>query len=147
MDEKATTEIAKAIAADCLAMRVRFVNRVITNLYERALKPLDIKISQASILVLLSVRGPSSPAEVGRTLHMEKSTVSRNVGRMQKKGWLQVTGTDDSPLQVIQVTPKGRKLLAACHSGWTKAQDAARQLLGREGVASVHKLYNTLHTK
>lgn len=144
MDEKETTERAKAIAADCIALRVRFVSRVITGLYERALKPLDIKIGQASVLVLLSVRGESSPADVGRLLRMEKSTVSRNVGRMRKKGWIEVTSRDDRLSQVLTVTPKGRELLAAFHGEWTKAQDAARKLLGEEGVHSVRTLYDTL---
>jgi DNA-binding MarR family transcriptional regulator len=144
IDEKETTEIAKVIAADCIGLRVRFVNRVITGLYERALKPLDIKISQASILVLLSVRGESSPADIGRILHMEKSTVSRNVGRMRKKNWLEVKSRDDGLPQSIKITPKGRELLHAFHAEWMKAQKAACELLGEEGVGSVHKLYDTL---
>jgi DNA-binding MarR family transcriptional regulator len=147
MDKKQTAETAKAIATDCIAIRVRFVNRVITNLYERALKPLDIKISQASILVLLSVRDESSPTDIGRILQMEKSTVSRNVGRMRKKGWLEVTNREEGLLQSIKVTPKGRKLLAAFHAKWATAQKAAGELLGEEGVHSVRKLYETLRQR
>ena len=142
MDEKETTEIAKAIAADCIAVRVRFVNRVITGLYERPLKPFDIKTSQMAMLVMLSVRGESTPAEIGRALRMEKSTVSRNVGRMRKKGWLEVTNRDNG--QVIRVTPKGTVLLSALYGEWAKAQGHARDLLGEEGVASVRELYDTL---
>jgi DNA-binding MarR family transcriptional regulator len=144
VDEKETTEIANLIAADCIGLRVRFVNRVITGLYERALKPLDVKISQASILVLLSVRGESSPADIGRILQMEKSTVSRNVSRMRKKNWLEVTSREDGQPQAINVTPKGRELIHAFHAQWTKAQKAASELLGQEGVHSVRKLYDTL---
>jgi DNA-binding MarR family transcriptional regulator len=150
MDGKETTEIAKEIAADCIAIRVRFVNRVITGLYERALKPFDIKTSQMAMLVLLSVRGESSPTDVGRILQLEKSTVSRNIGRMRKKGWLEVTNLQGYPRQrvalsqVIRVTPKGARLLATLHGEWAKAQDAARKLLGEEGLSSVRELYDTL---
>ena len=144
MDHKKTTKIAKAIAADCIAIRVRFVSRVINGLYERALKPFDIKTSQMAMLVLLSVRGKSRPADVGRILQMEKSTVSRNVGRMRKKGWLEVTNPGDRLSQAIKVTPKGAKMLAALHAEWANAQKAARGLLGEEGVRSVGKLYETL---
>jgi DNA-binding MarR family transcriptional regulator len=147
MDERETTKIAKTIATDCVAIRVRFVSRVITNLYERALKPLDIKISQVTILVLLSVRGESSPGDIGRILQMEKSTVSRNVGRMRKKGWLEITNRDGRLSQVVTVTPKGRKLLTAFHAKWAKAQKAACELLGEEGVSSVRKLYDTLRDR
>lgn len=150
MDSKETTEIAKEIAADCIAIRVRFVSRVITGLYERALKPFDIKTSQMAMLVLLSVRGESSPTDVGRILRMEKSTVSRNIGRMREKGWLEVTKPAGHPRervalsQVIRITPKGAGLLAALHGEWAKAQDAARTLLGEEGLSSVRGLYDSL---
>jgi DNA-binding MarR family transcriptional regulator len=144
MDENETTEIAKTIASDCIAIRVRFVSRVITKVYERALKPLDIKTSQMAMLVMLSVRGESSPADACKILQMDKSTVSRNVGRMRKKGWLEVTNMDDRPSQVIKVTPKGRNLLAALRVEWARAQEAARELLGEEGVSSVRKLYDAV---
>ncbi len=147
MDERETTKIAKAIATDCIAIRVRFVNRVITGLYERALKPFDIKTSQMAMLVLLSVRGESGPTDIGKILQMEKSTVSRNVGRMRKKGWLEVTKSDDRLSQAIKVTPKGAEVLAALHAEWAKAQKAARGLLGEEGVRSVGKLYDTLRDR
>ena len=147
MGEKETLEIARAIADDCIALRVRFVSRVITRLYERALKPFDIKAGQMAMLVLLSLRGESSPADAGRLLQMDKSTVSRNVARMRKKGWVEVASAGDGLSQEIKVTPKGRNLLAAVRAQWVKAQDAARELLGEEGVSSVRMLYDRLKDK
>jgi DNA-binding MarR family transcriptional regulator len=144
MNEKETIEIANMMADECIVMRLRFVNRVITGLYERALRPLDIKTSQAGILVLLSIRGESNPSEIGKAFRMEKSTVSRNVGRMKKKGWLEGTAGDGQVSQVIKLTPKGRDLIGAIHSEWTKAQGAAGELLGEEGIGTVRALYDTL---
>ncbi len=144
MGEKETIEAAKAVSAECIAVRVRFVSRVITNLYDRALQKLDIKVNQASILVFLTVNSGSSPGDVGKGLRMEKSTVSRNVDRMRRKGWIEVTDRDDGHSQVIRVTEKGAKLLAAVHVEWEKAQKAARELLGEDGVRSVQTLYDTL---
>jgi DNA-binding MarR family transcriptional regulator len=144
MTEKEASKLAKAIAADCIAVRVRLVNRVITNLYDHALQPLDIKINQATILVMLSCSGEASPGDIGRVLLMEKSTVSRNVERMRKKGWIDVAGKNDGSAQVITVTPKGRTLLAAAHVEWKKAQKQAASLMGNKGVAAVRRLHDAL---
>lgn len=144
MDEKEKIKVAKTVSAECIAVRVRLINRVITNLYDRAFRQFDIKINQASILVFLTVHNGSSPGDVGKGLKMEKSTVSRNVERMRKKGWVEIEVGDDGPSQVIRVTGKGSDLLAAIHGEWTKAQEAARGLLGEEGVRSVQALYDTL---
>jgi DNA-binding MarR family transcriptional regulator len=147
MDEKETVEIANMMANECVAMRLRFVNRIITGLYERALAPLRVKISQAGILVLLSVQGESNPSEIGKIFQMEKSTVSRNVSRMKKKGWLEITASDGQARQTIKLTRKGSELLGQVYAKWKKAQEEAGEILGEEGVASVSVLYDALQQR
>ena len=83
--------IADLIASECLAVRVRLLNRTITGIYDEALRPLGLTTGQLNILVLVAKLGPVAPGEVARKLNMEKSTVSRNIERMQRHGWLTVT--------------------------------------------------------
>lgn len=144
INEKEAIARAEEVAADCIAVRVRYVSRVITGLYDRALQQHGIKINQVSILVFLTLCGGSSPAEIGKALRMEKSTVSRNLERMRRKGWIKTKARDEAVSQVVGVTAKGLDLLQAIHGEWEKAQEAARNLLGEEGVRSVRKLYDTL---
>lgn len=138
------SKLAKAIASDCIAYRVRLLNRVITSIYDRALQPLGIKINQANILTMLSLAGRAASVDIARVLSMEKSTVSRNVERMRKKGWIAVAGKDNELSLVITVTSKGRKLMSAAYKEWEKAQKQATELLGEEGVGAVRKLHDTL---
>ncbi|MGE5808489.1 MAG: MarR family winged helix-turn-helix transcriptional regulator [Nitrospirota bacterium] len=147
MNEKEAEKLAKAVAAECIGVRVRILNRVITNIFDHALQPLDLKLTQGNILVMLSLYGGASPGDIGKVLLMEKSTVSRNLERMRKKGWIDVAGRDDGQAQVVSVTAKGRKLLEAAHVAWKKAQKEAIQLLGEEGVSAVHKLHETVSLK
>ncbi len=67
---------ADLIAGDCLAVRVRMLNRTITAIYDDALRPLGLTAGQLNILVVIAMRGPISPGEVALPLNMEKSTVS-----------------------------------------------------------------------
>jgi DNA-binding MarR family transcriptional regulator len=142
MDEKKAVAKAKAVADECIAKRIRFLNRTITAIYDRALRPLDIKINQATILVFLLVHGESGPGDIGRALQMEKSTVSRNVERMRKKGWVETTDRGGRSSQIVSVTMEGKKLLAAAHAGWAEAQREASEVLGKEGVGAVRMLYD-----
>ena len=146
MNERETTILAKSVAAECIAYRVRLLNRVITNIYDRALKPLGLKVNQANILIMLSIADNASSADIARVLLMDKSTVSRTVNRMRKNGWISVVGHGDGPSQVISVTPQGRKLMEAAHAQWKKAQKQAAALLGQEGVAAVRRLHDTVRT-
>ena len=147
MNERESSLLAKSVAAECIAYRVRRLNRVITNIYDRALKPLGLKVNQANILAMLSLTDHASSADIARMLLMEKSTVSRTVDRMKKNGWLSVAGHGDGPSQVVSVTPQGRKLMAAAHAQWKKAQKQAAELLGEEGVVAIRKLHDTVRPR
>ena len=143
-DARERVRIAEAMAADCIAVRVRFIGRVVTSLYDRILRKFDIKVNQASILVFLTIHSGSGPGDIGTALRMEKSTVSRNLDRMRKKGWIEVRPRDEGPSHVVRVTENGNRLLLSVHRDWQKAQASARELLGAEGVRSVDALYETL---
>ena len=144
MNERDTSILAKSVAAECIAYRVRLLNRVITNIYDRALQPLGIKVNQGTVLTMLSLTDRASSADIARVLLMEKSTVSRTVNRMRKNGWINVAGHSDGPSQVVSITPEGREIMAAMHAQWKKAQQQASELLGEKGVAAVRMLHDTL---
>lgn len=147
MNEREASILAKAVAAECLGYRVRLLNRVITNIYDRALQPLGLKANQVTILSMLSYAGQASAADISRVLVMEKSTVSRTVDRMKKNGWIKVEGQGDGPGQTIAVTDQGRELMAAAHAQWKKAQEQAAEVLGEDGVAAIIKLHETVKAR
>jgi DNA-binding MarR family transcriptional regulator len=144
MNMRETTRLAQTFAGECIAYRVRVLNRVITNLYDAVLKPFGITVNQTTILAMLNLVGKARPGEIGRQLYMEKSTISRNLGRMRKNGWIGVAAGDGGPARVVTVTPAGRKLLAALYPEWEKAQAAAARLLGDAGVAAVRTLHEAV---
>jgi DNA-binding MarR family transcriptional regulator len=86
----------------------------------------------------------SRPGEIGKELHMEKSTVSRNLERMRKNGWIEVAIGDSGTARVVTVTPAGRRLLADLYPEWEKAQASAARLLGDEGVTAVRTLHEAV---
>jgi len=49
MDKPANDRTIDTIAKTCIAMRLRLLNRVVTNCYDDALRPLGLKVSQLNI--------------------------------------------------------------------------------------------------
>src|SRR3954469_6235926 len=109
--DKATTSRIDTISGTCIAVRLRLLNRVVTNLYDDALRPLGLKVSQLNILVVTAKLGLAQPAKVCDILHLDPSTLSRNVERMRTKGWLEVVPGEDARTQPFRLTAQGRKLL------------------------------------
>lgn len=126
-----------AIAGNCIAVRLRMLNRVITNVYDDALRPLGLKISQLNVLVAAAKLGLAQPTKLCEILQMDTSTLSRNVERMRAKGWLEVVPDEDGRMQPFRLTTRGASLLEKAVPAWEQAQRRATDLLGREGVAMV----------
>ena len=76
------------MAGECVAVRLRMLNRVVTNIYDDALRSLDLKVSQMNILVAAAKMGVARPVDVCEHLQLDVSTLSRNVERMKARGWL-----------------------------------------------------------
>ena len=122
------------IAGGCIAVRMRMLNRVVTNLYDEALRPLGLKVSQMNILVAAAKMGTARPAEICERLHLDVSTLSRNVERMKARGWLEVVPDEDGRAQPFRLTGQGRKLLEKAVPAWAKAQEKAKSILGEDVV-------------
>jgi DNA-binding MarR family transcriptional regulator len=118
------------VAGECVAVRLRMLNRIITNIYDNALRPLDLKVSQMNILVAVAKMGTARPIEVCEHLHLDVSTLSRNVERMKARGWLKVVPDEDGRLQPFRLTPQGRKLLEKAVPAWSEAQQQVKKVLG-----------------
>jgi DNA-binding MarR family transcriptional regulator len=127
------------IAENCVAVRLRLLNRVVTGFYDDALRPLDLKASQLNILVVAAKLGLARPAQVCEILQLDTSTLSRNVDRMLARGWLEVVPDEDARAQPFRLTSQGRKLIEKAVSAWETGQRRARELLGDDGVALLDK--------
>jgi DNA-binding MarR family transcriptional regulator len=139
MDNQENSRAIDTIARNCIAVRLRLLNRVVTNLYDDALRPLGLKVSQLNILVVAAKLGLARPAEVCDILHLDTSTLSRNVERMRAHGWLEVVPDDDARAQPFRLTPQGKRLIEKAVPAWEEAQRQAKELLGDEGIALLDK--------
>ena len=122
------------IATSCIAGRLRLLNRVITNLYDDALRPFGVKLSQGNVLAVTAGLGVARPAQVCDILELDTSTLSRTVDRMVENGWLEVVPDEDGRSQPFRLTAQGRKLMERALPAWEQAQARARKLLGEDGL-------------
>jgi DNA-binding MarR family transcriptional regulator len=137
MDALRLKAMVDQVASECVAVRLRMLNRVVTNIYDDALRPLDLKVSQMNILVAAAKMGTARPVAVCDRLHLDVSTLSRNVDRMKARGWLEVVPDQDGRSQPFRLTEQGRELLAKAIPAWNQAQTKVKKILG-EGI--VHQL-------
>ena len=131
------------MAKECIAMRVRRLNRVVTKIYDDALRPLGLRTAQQTILAAISLMQTATPSDLEHRLSLEKSTVSRNVERMQRRGWVEFVPSNDGRSHSLKLTAKGAKLLRESTVLWHVAQKRVASLLGKEGVTALSRILST----
>jgi DNA-binding MarR family transcriptional regulator len=114
-------------------------NRVITKVYDDALRPLGLKVTQMALLVVAEDNGLIRQADVGAVLRLDDSTLSRNLERMRANGWLEEVPEGDARVHSYRLTATGRALLDKAIPAWRSAQNKAKHLLGDAGVQALRQ--------
>jgi len=121
----ASDDLSACRACYCLAARK--TARAITRLYEAKLRPHGLRATQFSILAALALKGATPVGELADRLGLERTTLTRSAGRLQRAGWLSAGRSEDAREHLLQLTDAGCAKLEAAFPAWQEAQ----QLVGR----------------
>ncbi len=125
-------EIASSTASMCLATRVRQLSRIVTRVYDDAMRPLGITASQYTLLAQLASRDGITAVEIGQELDIEKSTLSRNLKRLLALGHIIMDPPAGRRGRGLHLTQKGRDVLREAYPVWQDAQQRATVAMGHE---------------
>ena len=140
MERKHTSKIVDRMARECVANQLRTLSRMVTGIYEDELRPLKLRASQMVILAVTARLGQVRATELSRMLHVDASTLSRNVERIRARGWLEQARAGDERSHPFRLTASGKEILGEAVLAWERAQAKAVALLGRQGVADLRRL-------
>jgi DNA-binding MarR family transcriptional regulator len=132
------------IVHNCLAVRVRLISRAVTGIYDYALERHGMSVAQVNLLAALGKVGPCAPTNLGDALHLERSTVSRNLSLLMRHGWIEATSSDAKGVREVILTRAGRKKIDSVMPDWRHAQVQAAQLLGTGGVEAIRTIASSL---
>ena len=125
----------------CIGNRLRCLSRIVDKDFRSSLKDFDITESQLSILFALTKLGQVEQGKIGETLVLERSTVSRNVKILERRGII-TKSSDYRP--DIELTQKGRDLVQTIMPIWESLMDTFMDKLGNEGLENIKSLEQKL---
>ena len=143
------TELAedkrRYVAQRCAHFNLKKAVRAVTQRYDEALGKVDLRISQFTLLVSSSLAGPSSIGDLAEQLAMDRTTLSRNVQPLAKRGLLELTRSQaDSRARLVEITPAGERLLARAYPLWEEAQKEVTQTFDKDAYEHLLKDMRTL---
>ena len=124
-----TPDQYKDVSERCAAFRVRKAARVVTRVYDEALRPIDLKITQFTLLISIQMGEPESITELAEILGMERTTLTRNLSVLERAGLIDVREEGGRARHMV-VTEKGLEKLALAHPLWEEAQGRVETSMG-----------------
>src|SRR5262249_19336873 len=127
-------------SSGCIATRVRQLSRIITRVYDDAMRPLGITASQFTLLTQLAQQDGITAVEIGFTLDIEKSTLSRNLKRLLALNLIVVDPPAGRRGRGLHLTPKGQAVIKDAYPVWLSAQQRAMTVMGPESRGTLDNL-------
>ena len=135
MSELSRYEMAKC--AECTGFNLKKATRVIQNLFDEAFKPVGLEGTQYTVLAHIFVHGPISLSKVADLMHVDRTTLARNLAPLERKSLIEIKPGSDRRSKIINITDEGKKVLADALPLWKKTQEKIKGALGIENWESM----------
>jgi DNA-binding MarR family transcriptional regulator len=116
----------------CFGHRARMAARAVTRAYNSHLRPLNLQITQLSLLLAIEQDDTASIAVLADRLDLEASAVLRNLKILERRGLVANDGGRGRRGRRSSLTAQGKAMLAAAAPLWERAQsELTKGLNGR----------------
>ena len=129
----------KEIGRSCACYNLRRAARATTRLYDDFLRPSGLRSTQYSMLMVARVRGPVTLTKLAEMTVTERTTLTRNLTILEKKGLIVIEPGKDRRERQVSITERGLEVLMEAIPLWEAAQAHIEQGLGGDRMDSLLK--------
>jgi DNA-binding MarR family transcriptional regulator len=122
---------------NCTCFNVRRISRVITQFFDAEVRQHGIRPTQTPILRALQAKNGWGMAELSEWLGMERTTLLRNLRPLQRDGLVRAKGGGRGGHVELEITAKGRGVVAKTLPAWRSAQAKVVATLGEERWSTI----------
>ena len=120
------------MTAPCACGRLRRATRALTQLYDDAMAPSGLRVTQFSLLRALERDGPACISDLAARTLLDRTALSRNLDPLIERQLVAVTpGRDDARTREIALTIKGSNALKRAEPHWKRAQEDVARRIGQ----------------
>ena len=117
-------------------------SRMISAVYRKRLKPFNVTPSQLGILMMVNAYQQVPQSQLSKQMHVERSTLSRELKRLIDKDYIVKTGPATRP--ILSLTASGKEYFTSLVPAWEKAMDESTQILDEEGQQALNLVLKQL---
>jgi DNA-binding MarR family transcriptional regulator len=119
---------------ECAFANVKLLSRVLTTLYDDALRPSGLRASQLALLWAIAAMEPVELSRLGMVTLTDQTTLSRTIANLKRERLVSVRPAVDRRVKMVSLTPSGRRRFEEAMPFWETAQTRVAALLPLDQV-------------
>jgi DNA-binding MarR family transcriptional regulator len=121
---------ATFVRLPCACANLRRTTRLVTQLYERSLRPAGVTAPQFTLLQALKLAPWISQKKLAELLGTDSTTLTRTLALLRNRGWLSANPGADRRALRLGLTQAGARQYERALPYWQSAQKRLKQALG-----------------
>jgi DNA-binding MarR family transcriptional regulator len=122
----------------CTCLHLRMLTRRVTQLYDAALEPASLTITQFSLLANLLMSPDVSMGALAKDLMMDPTTLTRTLRPLEERGLISIqSGENDRRRRSLSATPAGRAAFKKAVPLWRAARSRLADNLGTRDIGAL----------
>jgi len=121
----------------CACGRLRRATRALTQLYDDAMAPAGLRVTQFSLLRTLARDGALRISELAARQLLDRTALSRNLDPLVEMGHVEVVRGRDARTKEVAISRKGTAALRAAEPYWMRAQKEVARRVGADRLEAL----------
>jgi DNA-binding MarR family transcriptional regulator len=121
----------------CKCWALRRASRAVTQHYEASFRGTELRATQFTLLAILAQTGPLPLTELAAMVGLERTSLTRNLRPLEKKGFVRTMADHDQRVRRIAITNKGEAAALTALDAWNQAQSTVDEVLRRTGIGKL----------
>jgi DNA-binding MarR family transcriptional regulator len=116
----------------CVSYNLRKASRIVSKVFIREMRPAPVRGPQFSLMMMIAKRQSPTISELARDIGADRTTMTRNLEQLQKKGFIEITQGKNLRTKAVRIGPRGHAALERSIAYWQKAQNKVLKTLGQD---------------
>lgn len=139
-----TATLAENRRTECVCINLRRMSRMVSQIYDDALAPAGLKITQFCLLRAIARLGPSTVGALAEDQQLDRTTLTRNLALLERDGLIEQAPGADKRTSLAQLTRPGSAAIARALPYWQNVQNELRRSLGAQAIARLGAVHEKI---
>lgn len=130
--------------SQCVCINLRRMSRTISQIYDDALAPSGLKITQFCLLRAIDRLGPSTVGALADDQELDRTTLTRNLALLERDGLIEQSPGADKRTSLARLTRAGSAAITRALPHWEHVQGELRRALGAQTLAQLGEIHEKI---